>query len=67
MADDNEPVMIRCYFPGCAREVLSPPHMITPPPGWTWIGEDDPGGRWKEGLYCQQHGDQIEEIIRRET
>jgi hypothetical protein len=58
----DEPVMIRCCFPGCEKEALSRPHMIVPPGGWVWIGEDDPGGRWREGLYCREHGDQIEEM-----
>jgi hypothetical protein len=63
---DNEPVWIKCYYPGCPRKVWSVPHMMVPPSGWVWIGEDDDSGqgRWKEGLYCPEHGEMIEEMIR---
>jgi hypothetical protein len=64
----NEPTLMLCYWLGCPETVMSRPHMMVPPSGWHWVGGDDDSGqgRWVQGLYCPQHGEQIEEWIRRD-
>jgi hypothetical protein len=59
MSDDNEPVYAQCSYPGCPKTVLTRPHFFAPPRGWTWIEHGDP--RYKDGLYCNEHAEEIEQ------
>jgi hypothetical protein len=63
MADDNELVMQQCKYPGCGKVVRAYRHMMVPPPGWAWIDY----ARYGEGLYCEQHAEEVEKLILQET
>jgi hypothetical protein len=51
----------RCSFKGCPKTVEYPQTFFLPPSGWAHFG-DGWGPGIPEGLYCQAHGEALEQL-----
>jgi hypothetical protein len=61
--DENELLPANCNYPGCGKVVMAKPVFLAPPSGWWWCEPGGIGGH-KDGLYCAEHGEEIERLIR---
>jgi hypothetical protein len=61
--DDNELIPAQCNYPGCGRVVMVPRVFFAPPLGWWWCEPSGVDPRYKDGLYCEEHGAKINKLI----